>query len=394
MVDNSAIRSIQFQLITDIFLMRFTPQKQYQLTQKYIRIKQNNSNIFNKQSMINLFINKNNREYRTQIKIHQKQQSSNLLIDQDNYVNNLTYEVLSQLIYAADERLNYFLSNQQESQQQPSKQEEQKGEINEVQTLAHIKTQNSTVHIYTLDIKEKPLIRTFAPSLEFIGDNKAPPIINTQRIIITSNQVNPFQLKQKQYQLITLLNNSSSLEYFLFQPTTLQIIKENDPAIICLQETRQIINTSPRYNFINKLHSEHFQGGGISIGIHKQFICRDISHLFKLDEIEYLLVQSTKIMQNYILNIHSANSNSFRNQQEKLQIFIVQLKTKKPNALKMIVRDINNSAVKLTGMIDLIPKYQITYQRYAKYKLLYSKTDIFQNNQELSSSISFAKQSI
>ncbi|CAD8162831.1 unnamed protein product [Paramecium pentaurelia] len=126
----------------------------------------------------------------------------------------------------------------------------------------------------------------------------------------------------------------------------------------------------------------------MGIGIHKQVICRDISHILKLDEIEYLLVQCTKNnVELYISNIYSANSKSFRNQQKKLQIFIVQLKIKKLNVLIMIVRDANNSAVKLKGMIDLIPEF-------VKNKLRQSKTDIFQINQELLHSISFQQNNL
>ncbi|CAD8150563.1 unnamed protein product [Paramecium pentaurelia] len=60
----------------------------------------------------------------------------------------------------------------------------------------------------------------------------------------------------------------------------------------------------------------------------------------------------------------------------------------------MIVGDSNNSTVKLKGMIDLIPEYQITYQRSFKNKLRQSNKDIFQINQELSHSISFQQNNL
>ena len=46
-----------------------------------------------------------------------------------------------------------------------------------------------------------------------------------------------------------------------------------------MQETRKNFESTPSYNYINKLRETNTHGGGIAIGIQKDFFFRDLSTL-------------------------------------------------------------------------------------------------------------------
>ncbi|KAL4473445.1 hypothetical protein ABPG72_012124 [Tetrahymena utriculariae] len=191
--------------------------------------------------------------------------------------------------------------------------------------------------------------------------------------------------KQIKRQELTLLNwNISSCKR-----ETFEIKRSFQPNIFTFQETRNYsISSTPSYNVINKVR-ENNQGGGIVIGIQKQFNYSDLSSTIPrklLDSnMEVLALQIfhplfTIILLNAYIPI---NANFGKHNLKLFQEWIQTMMQNQPNVPTIVCGDFNQPKSPLPFMNDLTKDIESFFKRPFKEKEVRSKIDWIFCNQQL-----------
>lgn len=128
---------------------------------------------------------------------------------------------------------------------------------------------------------------------------------------------------------------------------TYRAISKEDAHFIALQETRKHINNTPRYTFHNKVRSEDPKaGGGIAVGIHKDFSSSNRNDLIPEDlkMLEMLLVHAAfPGAQVFIINIYipPQSKSLFKLKKKSIERWILELFHSRPSATFLIAGDFN-----------------------------------------------------
>ncbi|KAL4485087.1 hypothetical protein ABPG72_014607 [Tetrahymena utriculariae] len=162
---------------------------------------------------------------------------------------------------------------------------------------------------------------------------------------------------------------------------TWETIRQQQPHIVFMQETRKELFNNPSYNLVNqtrKVNSSQLQthlGGGVAIALTKDLIYQN-----KTDCIPEELLNQGEILfcqiahPNFDLSIMNCYFTSFKYKkkaQKLLQNFVLQLIQVKPNQLIMVCGDFNVSSNPIPFLYDYTKYIPYTWQRGN----LSSKTD-------------------
>ena len=104
---------------------------------------------------------------------------------------------------------------------------------------------------------------------------------------------------------------------------TYQAIREHQPHIMFLQETRAVMKATPAYNYVSRCRDNPSRGGGVAIGIDRILTFRNLSHVVPpqlYDALELVFVQVVhEQFELYALNVYLNSYNRKRKLLEPLQ---------------------------------------------------------------------------
>ncbi|KAL4467970.1 hypothetical protein ABPG72_021751 [Tetrahymena utriculariae] len=183
-----------------------------------------------------------------------------------------------------------------------------------------------------------------------------------------SNTIQPLYIqsshKDENHLLTIICWNVSSCK-----KETFDIKRKLSPNIFFFQEIRNYsIQSSPSYNVINAIRNDN-TGGGIAIGVQKQFTITNITHkvpkelLESIMEIIVLQIHH-QLFSMIALNIYIPFNNKFgKKLLNKLRNWIIHLQTEKPNTTILVCGDFNTSQNPIPTMYNFTQNIACTFKR-------------------------------